>query len=66
MLKTTVTAFVPKKTNHIWTGHADVISFDLKHGFALLSMTSGSQKGHIGGFDLDKIRFTVTRTEVEE
>ena len=59
---TTVTATVPKSTNHVWKCKGKVISIDLQTGIVFLTMLTGEQVGATGGFNLDEVRFHVTRT----
>lgn len=66
MITTKVTATVPKKYNHVWAGKGNVISLDLASGIVILSMTTGEYKGRSGGFNLDKVRFHVVRTELPD
>jgi hypothetical protein len=63
MITTKVTATVPKKHNSVWAGKGDVVTLDTSSGVVILKMTTGDFKGHVGGFDIDKVRFHVKRTE---
>jgi hypothetical protein len=61
MADSIVTAFVPKKHNHVWTGKGNVVSIDLSTGLVILHMTSGEFKGCTGGFNIDALRFNINR-----
>jgi hypothetical protein len=58
---TIVTATVSKKQNHIWAGRGRVINIYVETGIAILRMETGKNKGEVGGFDLQGLRFKTTR-----
>jgi hypothetical protein len=62
---TIVTATVSKKINSHWVGRGRVISIDVETGIAILKMETGIEKGNLGGFDLQGLKFKTTRTQKE-
>ncbi len=57
-MRATITVSIPKRHNEVWAGTGKVTSGDISDGVVIVEMLTGQMAGSIGGFQVDKVKFT--------